>query len=75
MRNIAVSKFQPITYLGIVFTFILSAIILGEPIFFTDLIGAAIIIGFQYYNFIYPPGRAVNLENIKESNIKTENSN
>ena len=75
LRNIAVSKFQPITYLGIVFTFILSAIILGEPIFFTDLIGAAIIIGFQYYNFIYPPGRAVNLKNIKESNIKTENSN
>lgn len=73
LRNIAISKFQPITYLGIVFTFILSAIILGEPIFFTDLIGAVIIIGFQYYNFQYPPGRIINEANIKQSNIKTEN--
>jgi drug/metabolite transporter (DMT)-like permease len=73
LKNIAVSKFQPITYLGIVFTFILSAIILGEPIFFTDIIGAAIIIGFQYYNFQYPPGRVVKEINNKESNIKTEN--
>ena len=73
LRYIAVSKFQPITYLCIVFTFILSAIILGEPIFFTDIIGASIIIGFQYYNFQYPPGRTVNQENIKQSNIKAEN--
>ncbi len=73
LKYIAVSKFQPITYLGIVFTFILSAVILGEPIFFTDIIGAAIIIGFQYYNFQYPPGRVVNAANIKQSNIKTEN--
>lgn len=72
LRNIAISKFQPITYLGIVFTFILSAIILSEPIFFTDLIGATIIIGFQYYNFEYPPGRVVNEANIKQSNIKTK---
>ena len=73
LRYIAISKFQPITYLGIVFTFILSAIILGEPIFFAALIGAAIVIGFQYYNFQYPPGRVVNEANIKQSNIKTEN--
>ena len=73
LKNIAVSKFQPITYLGIVFTFILSAIILGEPIFFTDIIGATIIIGFQYYNFQYPPGRTVNEANLKESSIKKQN--
>lgn len=71
LKFIAVSKFQPITYLGIVFTFILSALILSEPIFFTDIIGASIIIGFQYYNFQYPPGRAINESNIKLSNIKT----
>ena len=73
LKNIAISKFQPITYLCIVFTFILSAIILGEPIFFSDIIGASIIIGFQYYNFQYPPGRVVNEANIKKSNIKTDN--
>jgi drug/metabolite transporter (DMT)-like permease len=74
LKYIAISKFQPITYLSIVFIFILSAIILGEPVFFTDLIGASIIIGFQYYNMKYPPGRSVNEENIKQSNIKTQNS-
>ena len=73
LKNIAVSKFQPITYLGIVFTFILSSIILGEPIFFTDIIGASIIIGFQYYNFQYPPGRVVKEITNKESNIKSDN--
>ena len=73
LKNIAISKFQPITYLGIVFTFILSAIILGEPIFFTDIIGAAIIIGFQYYNFQYPPGRIINESIIKQSKIKKDN--
>ena len=73
LKYIAVSKYQPISYLNIVFTFIFSAIILGEPIFFTDIIGASIIIGFQYYNFQYPPGRVINEANIKQSNIKKDN--
>ena len=58
-KYIAISKLQPISYLCLVFTFILSAILLGEPIFFSDIVGAAIIICFQYYNFINPPGRSV----------------
>ena len=73
-KYIAISKLQPISYLSIVFTFILSAIILGEPVFFTDLIGATIIICFQYYNFTNPPGRVVNQINEKEDNIKVENT-
>ena len=59
LRYIAISKFQPITYLTIVFTFIISAIFLGEPVYFSDLIGALIIIGFQYYNFTNPPGKNI----------------
>ena len=43
LKYIAISKLQPFSYLCIVFTFILSAIILGEPVFFSDIIGAAII--------------------------------
>ena len=70
---IHVSKVQHISYLYIVFTFILSAIILREPVFFTDFIGALIIIGFQYYNFIYPPGKAAPKLIEKKSNINTEN--
>ena len=72
-RYIAISKFQPITYLNIVFTFILSAILLGEPVYFSDIIGALIIIGFQYYNFVYPPGRTVSELPKKQNNIKSEN--
>ena len=68
-KYIAISKFQPITYLCIVFTFILSAILLGEPVYFSDLIGTAIIIGFQYYNFKYPVGKKPELPE-KENNIR-----
>ena len=70
LRYIAISKFQPITYLTIVFTFIISAIFLGEPVYFSDLIGALIIIGFQYYNFTNPPGKNISELSEKESNIK-----
>lgn len=72
-KYIAISKLQPLSYLGIVFTFILSAILLREPVFFSDLIGATIIISFQYYNYTNPPGRAV-VEVKKENNIKEENN-
>ena len=72
-KYIAISKLQPISYLCIVFTFIFSAILLGEPVFFSDIVGASIIICFQYYNFINPPGRAVPEIVDKENNIKKEN--
>lgn len=73
-KYIAISKLQPISYLCIVFTFILSALILGEPVFFSDIVGAAIIISFQYYNFINPPGRVIEKITEKENNIKVENT-
>ena len=56
-KYIAISKFLPVTYLVVVFTFILSVSILGEPLFFTDILGTSFIIGFQFYNLIYPPKR------------------
>ena len=55
-KYIAISKFIPVTYLNIVFTFFLSIFVLGEPLFFTDLVGATLIIGFQIWNITYPPG-------------------
>ena len=72
-KYIAISKLQPFSYLCIVFTFILCAILLREPVFFSDIIGAAIIISFQYYNYTHPPGRAI-VEIKKENNIKEENN-
>ena len=56
-KYIAISKFLPVTYLNIVFTFLLSIVVLREPIFFTDVIGAFLIIGFQFYNITFPPTR------------------
>ena len=77
-KYIAASKFIPITYLSIIFTFVFSFIFLGEPIFFMDAVGSAIIIGFQYYNMEYPPGRTVSKNNVtkneKESNLIQENN-
>ena len=70
LRYIAIAKFQPITYLVIVFTFINSAIFLGEHVYFSDFIGALIIIGFQYYNFKNPPGKNISELPEKENNIK-----
>ena len=72
-KYIAVSKLQPISYLCIVFTFIFCAILLGEPVFFSDIVGAAIIISFQYFNFINPPGRTVQIPE-KQSNLISENN-
>ena len=74
LKYIAVSKFQPITYLSIVFTFVFCVILLGEPVFFSDIIGAAIIISFQYYNFINPPGRKIGEIHKEENNIIKENT-
>ena len=59
LKYISVMKFQPITYLCLVFTYILSFLLLGEPIFFTDIIGTIFIVGFQAYNLYYPVGKQV----------------
>ena len=56
-QYIAITKFLPVTYLVVVFTFVLSVSILREPLFFSDILGACIIIGFQFYNLMYPPKR------------------
>ena len=77
-KYIAISKFIPITYLNIVFTFFLSIFALGEPLFFTDLVGASLIIGFQFWNITFPAGSGHaghNNDNYKEklmNNIRKE---
>ena len=54
-KYIDISKFLPVTYLVVVFTFIVSVTVLGEPIFIGDVFGACMIIAFQFYNLSYPP--------------------
>ena len=53
-KYLDISKYIPVTYLNIVFTFLLSVFILGEPLFLTDLLGALLIIGFQFWNISNP---------------------
>ena len=78
LEYMAVSKFMPITYMCTVFVFILGSVLLHDKIFITDILGAGLIIGFQLYNFYFPPGKQVNFEIIdkdKISSINNENSN
>lgn len=49
-----VSKVVIVTYLQIVFVFILAAIFLGEHIYITDIIGASLMISYMLYNYFYP---------------------
>ena len=71
-KYIDISKYIPVTYLNIVFTFLISVFILGEPLFLTDLVGALLIIGFQFWNISNPieSGTPIrNKNNTDENNL------
>ena len=70
---LSASKFMPVTYMCIVFIFILGFLLLGETVYFTDILGASMIVAFQAYNYYYPPGRQINSDN-GEVNDKNENN-
>jgi drug/metabolite transporter (DMT)-like permease len=53
-KRIQISKVIIFNYLQIVFVIILSVIFLKEPIFFTDLLGFFLIIGYLIYNTLNP---------------------
>ena len=50
-----VSKLQPVNYLSTVLIVISSAIVFKEKLYFTDILGATMIIGFIIYNGMNPP--------------------
>ena len=54
LKYITINKLIPINYLSIVFVFILGYIFLGERVYFTDILGSIIIVGFQIYNIYVP---------------------
>ena len=74
MESLSAAKFMPVTYMCIVFIFILGFVLLHETIYFTDALGAGMIIAFQIYNYYYPPGRQIEPENDKNNNIDKESS-
>ena len=62
------NKFIPMNYLKVVFIFIFGFVILGEHVFFTDIVGSALIVGFQVYNVCYPV-KKIKEENNNENDI------
>ena len=54
-QDIEISKLQPVSYLSTVLVIIASAVIFKENLYFTDVLGALMIIGFIIYNGIFPP--------------------
>ena len=54
-QNIEISKLQPVTFLSSILIILSGAIIFSEKLFFTDILGAAMIIGFIIYNGMNRP--------------------
>lgn len=54
LEFISISKFVALSYLCPVFIFIFGFVILNEKVFFTDILGSFIILGFQVYNVSIP---------------------
>ena len=54
LQIIDLSKTSIIQYSKIVFVFILGTIFLGQQVFFSDILGSSIIVGFMIYHILYP---------------------
>ena len=54
LQIIDLSKTSIIQYSKIVFVFILGTIFLGQQVFFSDILGSSIIVGFMIYHVLYP---------------------
>ena len=82
LNIMSMNNFIPMNYLKVVFIFIFGFLILGEHVFFTDIVGSALIVGFQVFNVCYPVTKikhqnknyVINNNNIKINFLK-ENEN
>ena len=54
LQIIDLSKTSIIQYSKIVFVFILGTIFLGQKVFFSDILGSSIIVGFMIYHVLHP---------------------
>lgn len=68
LENISMSKFLPMTYMNTVFIFIMGFIFLHENVYFTDILGSLLIMGFQIYNVLIPCGKVVDPNKINNAN-------
>lgn len=54
IQRIDLSKAAPVSYTKVVFVLLLGGVLLGERVYFTDFVGAAMIISYMLYNLKYP---------------------
>ena len=54
IQRIDLSKAAPVSYTKVVFVLLLGGFLLGEKVYFTDFIGAGLIISYMLYNVKYP---------------------
>ena len=54
LQIIDLSKTSIIQYSKIVFVFVLGIILLGQKVFFSDILGSSIIVGFMIYHVLHP---------------------
>lgn len=75
LNNLAISKYLPLTYFATVFIFILGWVVLGERVYFTDIIGSLLIVGFQVYNACLPNKKPTDIKNCeKEEQTKIDDN-
>lgn len=54
LKYIDLAKTAPLTYSRVAFVLILGFILLGERVYFSDIIGTCLIIGYMVYNLYFP---------------------
>ena len=54
IQRIDLSKAAPVSYTKVVFVLLLGGVLLGEHVYFSDFIGAGLIISYMLYNMKYP---------------------
>ena len=54
LSRIDLAKAAPISYTRVVFVLLLGGVLLGEKVYFTDFVGAALIISYMWYNLRNP---------------------
>ena len=54
LKYIDLAKTAPLTYTRVAFVLILGFLLLGEKVYFSDIVGTCLIIGYMIYNLYYP---------------------
>jgi drug/metabolite transporter (DMT)-like permease len=54
IKGVSINKVSPLSYFGTLTVFFMGVVVMGEPVFLTDMIGSSLIIAFNAYNSLVP---------------------